>query len=212
LEVLKTRASNKGKTLNEFIADMATLVVIGLKRGNLRAKAFERTGDSGKKRYKELESTYQIKSESVGTAGFDKVTLPRVINANPLLTSKINKRYHLARVFDKGLGSKTLPACMQHTAFGALIPDGPVGDFIADAYILHGIELSMTVNPALVLEKAMTDQFNYLTIARNSSLYPKEDRVKYLKELEMDREYHNLFLITKSNKASQEQYNKFFSQ
>jgi len=176
LETLLKRAKEKNVSKEQFYSDMSTLCVIGLKRGTMNTKNFGTTSESGKQRYSNLKATYKLVEVSAKNKAPDVVTIPRVIAAMAMLASKINSAHNLARVLNAGYNSQELPACMQHTGFGAIIPSGPAGDIIADSYILHGIELSIVTKSAQDFETAYSNQINFLNIARNSTLYTDKER------------------------------------
>jgi len=155
----------------------------------------------GVNRLKTIRNTYKIIENVTPGSGSDIVTIPRIINALPLMASKINHQFSLARDFNGPFDSHLLPPSMKHTGFASLIPkEGAIGRFLQNAYVSHSLDLHCVVNNLTAKTLTVPDfnqQLVYFSNSHQSGMYGSSDRLKIVKSLGLGSSdvYDNLVQI-----------------
>jgi hypothetical protein len=186
---------------DEFKSDMSTMICFGLMRGTLSAKSMSKMAPEGVTRIQTIQAQYKIVGNVTTGSPSTIVTIPRVINALPLLASKINEIRPIARSFNGELNSKLLPNCMQHTGFAALIPRAhKIGIFLQNTYVAHSFDLHCVVNQVnldKLTDSDINNQYMYFKNSLDSQMYDDISREKIIRTFSMEtREvYENLLIV-----------------
>jgi len=209
LIVLHQRKTEKGISDQQFKEDMGTMISFGLMRGNLKPNTLKKMSGEGIKRIQEIQNAYKIVNNISSDSSSDTVTIPRVINALPLMASRINESYSIGRDFNGPLESLLLPLCMKHTGFAALIPKlGKIGIFLQNVYIAHSFDLHCVVNNIGLdkLDQTVIDQqYVYFNNSLESKMFSEQDRVKIIRSFKLGSEKVYEYLLSVFQKVKQEE-------
>nr|BDR95912.1 putative capsid protein [Qingdao RNA virus 3] len=182
------------KSKSDFFRDIIDMIVIGLSRGNVRKDQVDRTVAEGGPRINELATVYKIpmrdnakQSLSAAMIG-NSLTFGRSIAAFPHLASLIlHKSPRMVRdVFRSTLDVQSLPNCMKHSGFSALIPSTvnvTIQSMFLYASTAYMIDFSRMLNNNLRTTPTADlyhIQSKFTKIAQDKSMYSETARMNYL--------------------------------
>jgi len=173
-----------------FIADLRSLVIVGVMMGNYNDHNAGKISESGKSSADSLYVKYELHKGAVGV-NKKAVTLPRILAAFPVVTIRITLKCS-PRNYNGVFGANALPHAMKTQVFPSVIPhtlNREITTVLLLASACYTTEQTITIsnlktNPVEVIK----DQMKYTEVSFNSSVPSERERQAIFKTLHLQHD------------------------
>lgn len=143
MKELYARGAATNKSTAEVQADIVSMILLFLSRGNNIDKMLTRTNEEGRVKINNLKLIYRL-SNKVGGGGNEIITLSRVAAVFPVVTLRLlaNPAFSIPRAVTLATAEfgENFPSAMQTVIAAAVFPRGPIGLSLMRALLLYLIE------------------------------------------------------------------------